>query len=103
LVPTAVLLIPVPGMTLSSAFSPTAVFPPPGQSLGHCALSDGESANQASPIASVKKPQRKGERLLDLIRFFISFVIWFEVALLNARTALQFARSQNHPKKCDPP
>jgi hypothetical protein len=35
------------------------------------ALSGGESANQQSAIASVKKPQRNGERLLDLVSVFI--------------------------------
>jgi len=41
--------------------------------LGHCALSGGESANQQSAIASVKKPQRKGERFTELIRIFVVF------------------------------
>jgi len=41
------------------------------QLLGHCALIGGESANQVRAIVSVKKPQRKGERLMDLMRFFI--------------------------------
>jgi hypothetical protein len=49
-----------------------------------CALSGGESANQASAIASVKKPQRNRERLTDLIIFFIFLFIWLEFALLNA-------------------
>ena len=65
---------PTAGLTLSSALTPSAVFPPAPHALGHCALSDGESANQQSAIASVKKPQRNGERLMDLIRVFIFFV-----------------------------
>ena len=80
--PTAVLLIPV--VIESSALSPTAVFPPAPHALGHCALSGGESANQQSAIASVKKPQRNGERLMDLIRVFIFLFISLEVALLKA-------------------
>jgi hypothetical protein len=58
------------------------VFPPEPHSLGQStALSGGESANQQSAIATVKKPQRNGERLMDLIRFFISFLfICLEVA-----------------------
>jgi hypothetical protein len=68
LVPTAVLLNPVVAV---SALFPTAVFESLSQLLGHCALIGDESANQASPIASVKKPQRKGERLTDLVRVFI--------------------------------
>jgi hypothetical protein len=35
------------------------------------ALSGGESASQQNAIASVKKPQRNGERLMDLIIVFI--------------------------------
>ena len=82
-VPTAVLLIPV--VTESSALSPTAVFPPRPHAVGQsCALRGGESANQQSAIASVKKPQRNGERLLDLISVFIFWFISLEVALLNA-------------------
>ena len=57
----------------------------PGHVLGQsCALRGGESAKQQSAIASVKKPQRNGERLLDLIRVFIFLVYWSEVALLKA-------------------
>jgi hypothetical protein len=51
-----------------------------GQSI---ALSGGESANQQSAIAIVKKPQRNGERLLDLISVFI-FLTCFEFSLLKA-------------------
>jgi hypothetical protein len=73
----AVLLIPVAGLTLSSAPAPTPVFPPPGHVLGQStALSGGESANQQSAIVSVKKPQRKGERLMDLISVFIFLFGW---------------------------
>src|SRR5262245_10342195 len=85
--PTAVLLIPpAPELTLPSALFPSAVFPPtaPSQKVGHCALSIGESANQTSAIASVKKPQRKDERLRDPIRVFIFLFISLNVALLNA-------------------
>ena len=73
-------------MRLSSALGPTAVFPPGYTSLGQsAALSGGESANQQSAIASVKKPQRNGERLMDLISVFIVFCSFrLEVALLNA-------------------
>jgi hypothetical protein len=39
------------------------------------ALSGGESANQQSAIASVKKPQRKGERLIEFIIVFIFLFI----------------------------
>src|SRR6266576_3330092 len=78
--PMAMLKLPVmlliPPVTLSSAFGPSPVFPPPGHVLGQsCALSGGESANQQSAIASVKKPQRIGERLTDLIRVFIFLFI----------------------------
>src|SRR4029077_2587487 len=59
-------------MTLSSAFTPSPVFPPPGHVLGQStALRGGESANQQSAIASVRKRQRNGERLMDLISVFI--------------------------------
>jgi hypothetical protein len=60
------------------------VFPPAPHALGHCALSGGESAKQQSAIVTVKKPQRKGERLIDLIRVFIFCFIWLEFALLKA-------------------
>jgi hypothetical protein len=56
-----------------SALFPTAV-ELPVQSLGHCASSGGKSANQVSAIASVKKPQRSGERLMHLIRVFVLFL-----------------------------
>jgi hypothetical protein len=61
------------------------VFEPPEQLLGHCAWSIGESANQLSAIAMVKKPHRNGERLLDLISFFIFFELrWiFPVESVN--------------------
>jgi hypothetical protein len=52
--------------------------------LGHCALSGAESANEQSAIAIVKKPKRKGDRLIDVIMFFIGYLLWLEVALLNA-------------------
>jgi hypothetical protein len=42
-----------------------------GQSI---ALRGGENAKQQSAIASVKKPQRNGERLLDLMSVFIFLV-----------------------------
>src|SRR6266550_7457939 len=77
--PTATLLIPTAGLTTPSALTPTAVFAPAPQSVGQsAALSGGESANQQSAIATVKKPQRNGERLLDLIRVFIFclFICW---------------------------
>jgi hypothetical protein len=60
------------------------VFPPEPHALGHCALSGGESANQQSAIASVKRPQRNGERLLDPISVFILLFISLDIALLNA-------------------
>jgi len=47
-------------------------------------LSGGESAKQQSAIVTVKKPQRKGEQLMDLIRVFIFCFIWLEFALLKA-------------------
>jgi hypothetical protein len=43
-----------------------------------CALSDGESAKQQSAVASVKRPQRNGERLKDLISVFIFLFISLE-------------------------
>jgi len=68
----------------SSALFPTAVLLPGPQSLGHCAVSGGESANQQSAIPTVKKPQRNGERLMDPIRVFIFLFISLDVTLLNA-------------------
>jgi len=64
-------LIPIAGLTLSSAKFPTPVFEPPGHVLGHCAWSSDGSANQQSAIDIVKTPQRNDERLLDLISSFI--------------------------------
>jgi hypothetical protein len=80
--PTAVLAMPV--VRESSARLPNDVFAPwAPHALGHCAWSGGESANQQSAIATVKKPQRKGERLIDVIRVFIFLFISLEVALLK--------------------
>jgi hypothetical protein len=61
------------------------MFPAEPHVLGQStALSGGESANQQSAIATVKKPQRKGERLMDLIRVFIFvYSIWLEFTLLK--------------------
>src|SRR6476659_3397081 len=95
----AVLLIPV--VTESSALSPTAVFPPAPHALGHCALSGGESANQQSAIASVKKPQRNGERLMDLVRDFIFLFRW-KLPCLRRELPSSSREAKNHPKKCDP-
>src|SRR6516165_10686210 len=81
-----------------SALTPSPVFASLPHSLGQSnALSDGESANQQSTIATAKKPRRKGERLMDLIKVFIFQFICLEVAMLNARTALQFAPSRESP------
>src|SRR2546429_6582258 len=68
--PTAVLLSPV---LIGSALVPSEVLPVPKSHSPEqgAALTGGESANQVSAIASVKKPQRKGERLIDLISVFI--------------------------------
>ena len=66
--------------------------------FGHPALSAGESANQQSAIARIKKPQRECERLMDLTKVFIFLIHWLEVPLLNAWTALQFARSWESSK-----
>jgi hypothetical protein len=61
------------------------VFPPTPHSFGQStALRGGESAKQASAIATVKKPQRKGERFMELIRVFIFLFVSLDVALLNA-------------------
>jgi hypothetical protein len=56
------------------------------QSLGQStALSGGESANQQSAIARIKKPPRKGEWLIDLISVFIFLCSFcFEFTLLKA-------------------
>jgi hypothetical protein len=64
-----------PVVLFCSALNPSAVFPLElSQSSGQlAALSGGENAKQISAIASVKKPQRNGERLMDLIRIFILF------------------------------
>jgi len=68
-----------------SALTPSPVFASLPHSLGQSnALSDGESANQQSTIATAKKPRRKGERLMDLIKVFIFQFICLEVAMLNA-------------------
>ena len=101
-VPRAALLIPV--VTEFSALGPTAVFPFEPHSVGQsAALSGGESANQQSAIASVKKPQRKGERLMDLIRVFI-FLCSFRLNLPCLRRELPSSsrEAKNHPKKFAP-
>jgi hypothetical protein len=74
-------------VALKSASSPTAVFCPkqtPG-GFGHPASSTGESANQQSATARIKKPQRECERLMDFMMVFIFFdFIWLDTGLLNA-------------------
>jgi hypothetical protein len=65
-----------PLVTLKSALSPTAVLSPPQPpSDGQPASSAGESASQQSAISRIKKPQHKGERLVEVIigRVFILF------------------------------
>jgi hypothetical protein len=59
-----------------SALFPSEVFESLLQLLGHCALIGDDSASQHSPIASVKKPQRNGERLMDLVSVFIFLFGW---------------------------
>jgi hypothetical protein len=85
-----------------SALFPNAV-EVPLQSLGHCALSGGDSASQQNAIASVKKPQRNGERLMDLISVFI-FLCSFRLNLPCLRRELPSSsrEAKNHPKKFDP-
>jgi hypothetical protein len=70
-------------MLLKSASSPTAVFcpPQPPGGLGQPACSAGESANEQSAIARIKKPQRKRERLIDFFR--CSVVIFFVFRFLG--------------------
>src|SRR5574338_207775 len=73
--PTAVLALPVE--RLDSALFPTAVFRFRSQLLVHsAALSGDENAKQQSAIATVKRPQRKGVRLKDLVTLFIFLFCW---------------------------
>jgi len=68
-------------------------------------LSGGESAKQQSAIASVKEPQRNGERLMDLIRVFIflfSLVGIYPVENVNCppvRAKPKISRRNGVPKK----
>ena len=60
------------GLTLDNALTPTPVFKLVSHVVGQsCALSGGESENQQSAIASEKKPQRNGVRLLGVRNVFI--------------------------------
>src|SRR4029077_7903759 len=98
--PTATLKLPV--VTAASALSPTAVllnavlagfsalFPSavelPVQSLGHCALSGGDSAKQANTSGMRRRASREGDRPIDFLKcrvviFFDSY--FFEGGLLN--------------------
>ena len=51
---------PPAGLTLSSALTPSAVFPPAPHAFGHCALSGGESAKQAERNCQCKKTATQG-------------------------------------------
>jgi hypothetical protein len=63
-----------PEVTEVSALFPTAVLLPGVQLLGHCAVTGGESANQLSATATIKKPLREGERLMDPTMLFMVLV-----------------------------